>query len=122
MSQDRPVLVVDDDPEIRDVIATVLESDGYSVETATNGAEALRMAEEREPSAIILDSVMPVMDGREFLTRWHTRPAKQRAPVLVVSAVRDWRTALDLGAKAYLSKPFDIETLETTLAGVLSAA
>jgi DNA-binding response OmpR family regulator len=122
MSQDKPVLVVDDDPEIREMIATVLEQDGYNVDTASNGAEALSKANEHQPGAIILDAMMPVMDGWEFLARWHDRPAEQRAPVLVVTSTRDWRTALDLGAQAYLSKPFDLDTLETTLAGMLDPA
>src|SRR5215212_3060873 len=112
MREDRSVLVVDDDPEIREIIAMVLEQDGYSVDTASNGAEALHKANEHQPHAIILDARMPVMDGWQFLARWHTQPAEHRAPVLVVSSVRDWRKALDLGAQAYMSKPFDIDTLE----------
>jgi CheY-like chemotaxis protein len=117
--RDARVLVVDDDPQIREVVATVLEDDGYRVDTASNGAEALRKAEESLPDAVILDAMMPVMDGWEFLERWRSRPAEQRAPVLVISAVCDWRTAIDSGARAHLSKPFDLATLETTLAGVL---
>jgi CheY-like chemotaxis protein len=113
------VLVVDDDAQIRDVVATVLEDGGYHVETASNGPEALRKAEANEPDVVILDVTMPVMGGWAFLAKWRARPADRRAPVLVISSARDRRTALDRGAKAYLSKPFDLETLETTLAGVL---
>ena len=119
MSRDARVLVVDDDAEIREIVATVLEEDGYRVDTASNGAEALRVANESQPDAVILDARMPVMDGWAFLERWRARPAKHRAPVLVISSARDRRTALDRGARAYLSKPFDLETLETTLARVL---
>jgi CheY-like chemotaxis protein len=118
-SQDVRVLVVDDDALTRDVVATVLEDDGYRVDTASNGAEALRMADQYEPDAVILDMTMPVMDGWSFLATWRTRPPESRAPVLVLSARRESRDALDRGAKAYMSKPFDIETLETTLASVL---
>jgi CheY-like chemotaxis protein len=118
-SQDVRVLVVDDDAATRDVVATVLEDDGYRVETASNGADALRMADQYRPDAVILDVTMPVMDGWTFLETWRTRPAECRSPVLVLSAKRESRAALDRGAKAYLSKPFDIETLETTLASVL---
>jgi len=110
---------VDDDAEVREVVATVLEDDGYRVDTASNGAEALSKAGQHPPDAVILDARMPVMDGWAFLARWRARPAKHRPPVLVVSSARDWRTALDRGAQAYLSKPFDIDTLETTLASVL---
>ena len=117
--RDARVLVVDDNTEIREIVATMLQDSGYRVDTASNGAEALRKATKHEPDAVILDIMMPVMDGWEFLERWRTRPTEQRAPVLVVSAVSDWRTALDSGARAHLSKPFDLDTLETTLAGVL---
>ena len=97
----------------------MLEEDGYHVDTASDGAEALRMACEHEPSAILLDVSMPVMDGWAFLAQWRAKPTSERAPVVVVSAQRDWRTALDSGAQGYLSKPFDLDTLEATLASVL---
>jgi DNA-binding response OmpR family regulator len=119
MNQNTTVLVVDDDPNIRDVLATALRDEGYRVDTASDGAEALQLARKHEPGAVILDVMMPVMDGWEFLEQWRSRPADHRAPVLVVSAGRDWTTALDLGATGYLSKPFDLLTLETTLASVL---
>ena len=119
MGHDARVLVVDDDAEIREVVATVLADDGYRVDTACDGADALRKADRHRPDAVILDVTMPTMGGWEFLANWRTRPAEHRAPVLVISSARDRRTALDRGAQAYLSKPFDLETLETTLAGVL---
>jgi two-component system, OmpR family, response regulator MprA len=122
MSQDTRVLVVDDDPEIREIVATALEDDGYTVETASDGVDALRKVSEHEPDAVILDAMMPIMSGWEFLATWRTRPAEHRAPVLVVSAVRDWRTALDAGAQGYLSKPFDLDALEAALESVLRAA
>ncbi len=115
MGQDTSVLVVDDDADIRDLIASVLEEDGYNVATASNGAEALRKVSEHEPDAIILDAMMPRMTGWEFLALWRTRPPADRAPVLVISAVWDKQ----MGAQAFLAKPFDIEMLEATLARVL---
>jgi DNA-binding response OmpR family regulator len=122
MSQEVRVLVVDDDPDVREVVATVLGDDGYEVDTASDGAEALRKVGEHAPDAVILDAMMPVMDGYEFLKLWRTRPVEERAPVLVVSAVRDWRTALESGAQGYLSKPFDLDSLEAALRTVLHAA
>ena len=110
--QDALVLVVDDDALIRAVVTMALEDVGYRVDTACNGSEALRVADEHEPDAIILDAMMPVMDGWEFLARWRTRPAERRAPVLVISAALGKQAALDRGATAYLSKPFDLDTLE----------
>ncbi len=119
MGQDASVLVVDDDADIRDLIASVLEEDGYNVATASNGAEALRKVSEHEPDAIILDAMMPRMTGWEFLALWRTRPTADRAPVLVISAVWDKQSAFKSGAQAFLAKPFDIEMLEATLASVL---
>ena len=110
MHQDSTILVVDDDDDLRDIVTMALEDDGYSIDTASNGVEAIRSADEHEPHAVILDITMPIMDGWEFLAQWRTRPAKRRAPVLVVSVVANQRTAIEAGAQAYLSKPFDVET------------
>jgi two-component system, OmpR family, response regulator len=118
MSQDTRVLVVDDDT-IREMIATTLIDDGYSVDTTCNGAEALRKANEHQPRAIILDAMMPVMNGWEFLKQWRTRAAVRRSPVLLVSAVGNLPMALDSGAQGYLSKPFNLDALEAALATVL---
>jgi two-component system, OmpR family, response regulator MprA len=116
------VLVVDGDPETRAVIATVLKGDGYRVQTASNGVQALREANRHQPRAIVLDTTVPATDGWGFLTRWHARCADRRVPVLVIAPVGQWLKALDLGAQGYLSDPFDLVALETTLARMLSAA
>jgi|SRR5581483_5367027 len=118
-TQQRTILVVDDDADIRALLAEALEDEGYRVDTASDGAEALSVASQREPCAILLDVMMPGMNGWQFLEAWRTRPAERRAPVLVVSGVDDWPAALDLGARGFVSKPFDLSTLETTLASVL---
>ena len=119
MSGSATVLVVDDDADVREIVTTLLEEDGYKVDTASNGAEALRVANRHQPDAIVLDVSMPVMDGWQFLDAWRARPPERRAPVLVVSVLRDWARAMNRGARAHLSKPFDIATLESTLASVL---
>ncbi len=119
MGRGKSVLVVDDDPTVRDVVATALEVDGYRVDCAANGREALDRADERAPHAVMLDVTMPVRDGWEFLARWQARPVEQRAPVLVVSALGTSNAALRRGAQGVLSKPFDSETLETVLDLVL---
>jgi len=122
MRQGSTVLVVDDDPLIRAMIAIALADDGYHVATASDGADALRKVGEHEPDAIILDAWMPRMDGWEFLALWRTRPAADRAPVLVISAVGDAQRAITSGAQAFLSKPFEVDTLESTLARVIQSA
>ena len=112
-------LVVEDDEANRLLLTRYLTQEGFSVDTASDGAEALSKVDEQEPDAIILDVMMPVMNGWEFLELWRTRPAEHRAPVLVISAVGDERRAIDAGAQGYLSKPFDLDTLETALANLL---
>ena len=113
MGRGKSVLVVDDDPAVRDIVATALEVDGYRVDCAANGREALDRADERAPHAGVFDVTTPVRDGWEFLARWQALPAEQRAPVLVVSALGTSNAALRRGAQGVLSKPFDSETLET---------
>jgi CheY-like chemotaxis protein len=111
MGRDRCVLVVDDDPDIRAVVALVLEDEGYSVETAANGAEALEKVRANPPSGILLDMMMPVMDGAAFLRAWRTEPPSRRVPVVVMSANRKAADALTLGASDFISKPFDVDDL-----------
>ena len=113
------VLVVDDEPMIRTFLRIGLEDEGYSVETACDGAEALDKADVRRPHAVILDIMMPGMDGWEFLSTWCTRPAEGRAPVLVMSAVEDRERAQVLGAVDFFHKPFDLDVLLARLAGLL---
>ena len=115
MTRSKTVLVVDDDPAIRSLLAVALEGGGYRVDTASNGAEALEKPDLRRPHAVILDATMPVMDGWEFLAHWRARPVARRAPVLVVSALGGSTAALRQGAQGFLSKPFDLDALETTL-------
>ena len=111
MGRDRCVLVVDDDPDIRDVVALVLEDEGFSVETAGDGAEALAKARERPPSGILLDMMMPVMDGAAFLRAWRTEATGPRVPVVVMSANQKATDALSLGAVDFIPKPFDVDDL-----------
>ena len=122
MRLESTVLVVDDDAAIRDMIAMALADGGYNVATASDGADALRKVGEHEPDAIILDAMMPRMNGWEFLALWRTRPAEDRAPVMVISAVCDAPRAITSGAQAFLAKPFDIESLEATLASVIQSS
>ena len=119
MSRGRCVLVVDDDPAIRDIIGTALEDAGYRVERAANGREALDTADRCRPHAVVLDVMMPVLDGWEFLAHWSRRPIEQRAPVLVVSDVGGRHAAVELGARDFLAKPFELDTLLGKLAGLL---
>ena len=111
MVQGRAILVVDDDPVLRGLMADALTIEGYPVETASNGLEALQAMEEARPSLVILDMHMPVLDGPALVEILRQRGFDP--PVLVVSAtsreVR--RIARDLGAAASLPKPFELDEL-----------
>jgi two-component system response regulator MprA len=113
------VLVVDDDPSIRLLLREVLRDEGYGVCVAANGREALEAVERHTPNLIVLDLMMPVMDGREFCRAIapRQRDADQRVPVLAISAEYGaYAQAHDLGVDAFLAKPFDIDELLTEVA------
>jgi CheY-like chemotaxis protein len=84
--RDLPVLVVDDDESIRGLLRRILESEGYTVVEAENGRAALDCVSQRMPGAILLDLMMPEMDGFEFLTALHEREAWRQIPVVIVTA------------------------------------
>jgi len=113
----RPILLVEDDEAIRQAMAMLLMGEGYPVQTATNGAEGLRAIERMPPSLVVLDMNMPVLDGRGFAAQAKARGFEQ--PILVITATRDnaARAATDIGAAAYLGKPFQLtdflEAVET---------
>jgi CheY-like chemotaxis protein len=104
------VLVVDDDPGIRDTIQFMLEDAGYAVITATNGPDALARVLEREPSLVLLDLQMPLMTGQETLARLREMPFQ--IPVIFMTAgLRAKAEATKHGADGHLSKPFEFEEL-----------
>lgn len=113
MAQDRPstVLVVDDDPEILSLVALVLEEEGYDVQTAADGAEALALLQRRRPNLILLDMKMPVMNGWEFARAFHAK-FNSRLPIVVLTAAADARKAAEeIGAVGWIGKPFDLDAL-----------
>jgi CheY-like chemotaxis protein len=113
-----PVLVVDDDPAIRDAVRDLLEDQGIPVETATDGQDALEKVTQRVPRLVLLDMRMPVMDGWEFAARFHAAHGDD-APIVVLTAAEDVRKrAEEVGAKAWVSKPFGLDALVDTVARV----
>ena len=118
------VLVVDDEQPLRDLMRMVLEGEGYEVETATNGAEALATAATFAPQVILLDMSMPVMDGRAFAEAYRRRgPPPPLAPIVVVTAAGDARArAEQLRAAGFIAKPFDIDQLAQRVAAVAAGA
>ena len=111
----RRVLVVEDDTSIRDTLELALTVQGYEVATAANGREAMALLRRWRPDLIVLDLMMPVMDG------WNFRVAQRRAgyddvPVLVLTASRNAADSNDaLGAAERLQKPFDLRHLLDTI-------
>ena len=106
------VLVVDDDEPIRNTLTEALELEGYAVVSASNGAEACELVHRFRPSVIVLDLMMPVMNGWEFLQRCRRDDDCSSTPVLVISAYSKLpQEAANLGVKACIAKPFDLDVL-----------
>jgi len=103
------VLVVDDDEAIREWVAVILADEGYAVETAGDGDEALQRVETKSPALILLDIRMPRMNGLEFAAAYRELPGPH-APIVVMTAGRDaQQRAREVGADGYLAKPFDLD-------------
>lgn len=112
MAQAPTVLIVDDDPAIRKMLLEVLSLEGYATETATNGREALDLLEHAGPRIILLDLLMPVLDGRGMLEALRADPAvRAQHKVVLVSAWANLEAAHDLAPDALLPKPFTVMQL-----------
>lgn len=111
--ENRTVLVVDDDPNIRRMIVAALRRDGYTFLEAPNGREALDLMRAEHPDVVVLDLMMPVLSGWDVLRERQGDRELQRIPVIVVSANKDPEvaTAVTGGICAFLPKPFDIGAL-----------
>lgn len=111
------VLVVDDDTAILESIGAVLEMDGYDVSVATDGLEALDQVSADRPDLILLDLMMPRMDGYAFAAELRRRETLPKVPIVVLTADGRIRQKADrMGAEGFLSKPFDVSTLLTEVA------
>jgi CheY-like chemotaxis protein len=108
----RPILIVEDDPDMRDMLALMLQLGGATVVTAANGVEAYNMARTHLPCLIILDLMMPVMSGEEFRRAQLANETIRKIPVVVVSAHYDARQiARRMRAKKCFSKPVELDRL-----------
>jgi len=119
LAQGAPVLVVEDEADIANLIRIHLEREGYPVQIASRGDEALRLAREIQPRLITLDIRLPDMDGFTVLERLKRDPQTANIPVIVVSIVPDREKGLQLGAVDYLGKPIDEEQLMELVRRVL---
>ena len=114
------ILVVDDEPAVREALRAGLEFEGYRVTTASDGLGALEQIAKAMPDALVLDVMMPRMDGLTVLRR--LRSFNQTLPVLLLTArdtVGDRVTGLDVGADDYLAKPFDLDELFARIRAML---
>jgi CheY-like chemotaxis protein len=103
------VLVVEDDSATRQLLATCLQLEGFAVATAANGAEGLEKMRRRRPCLVLLDLMMPVMNGEQFRSAQLDDPALAKVPVVCISAVYNARERADrLHAVACIGKPFDV--------------
>jgi CheY-like chemotaxis protein len=108
---ERLVLVIDDDPDILQTLGLCLSSEGYRVLMAANGKEALDILDREHPSVILLDLMMPVMDGWQFVAELDHR-GRRDVPLLILSADRSVQGhAQQLRASGHLAKPFDLDEL-----------
>jgi CheY-like chemotaxis protein len=106
-----PVLIVEDDADLREMMAQLLALEGYHTAAVSNGREALDYLRNGEkPNLILLDLMMPVMDGWEFRRRQEADPALAPVPVVILSAL-DQSRAADVSADAFLKKPLDFDRL-----------
>ena len=115
----RPVLVVDDDAQVRALLTLALTDEGYGVVTAPDGKVALERVAQHQPQLIVLDVNMPEMDGRAFLARYRLRPGAH-APVVLTTAGANKAEVADLEADAFLGKPFDLDDVGRTVAALLA--
>src|SRR5262249_2439649 len=105
------VLVVDDDPAVRDLMRRYLDREGFRVVAAANGHEGLRLARQLRPAAITLDVLMPGMDGWDVLTALKADPGTADIPVIMLTIADDRNLGHALGAAEYLTKPIDRDRL-----------
>ncbi len=110
------ILVVDDDPSVRDLVRRTLEKEGFRVSQAASGEEGLRLARALRPDAITLDVMMPGMDGWAVLSALKSDPELAETPVVMVTMIDDRNLGYALGAADYLTKPIDRKRLTGVLA------
>lgn len=106
------ILVVDDDPVIRDLLDDVLEAEGYEVFQASNGKAAIEIAREHMPQLILMDYMMPVLDGTSALRILKDADETSQIRIILMSAVLNLdKFSSELPADGLLDKPFDLDTL-----------
>lgn len=119
-SHQKSVLIVDDDPDIRDILQEVFRDQGYLVFTAANGEVAFLALPTARPDVILLDIHMPIMDGVAFATAYQSRPGPH-APIVVFSSAAETQQVRDVHFASMVTKPCDLEVLIATVERQLTA-
>ena len=113
---DTKILIVDDDAEIRHVLQTVLEHAGYNVIAAADGEEALSQMLQHKPPLVLLDLMMPRMDGLDVIRMMHEEPSLKRVSVIAFTALSSQlieKELFDLGVQGFMRKPLKIKDLQS---------
>ena len=116
-------LIVDDDPDLCELVAYKLERSGFAVRRASNGDEAMSAVEEERPDVVILDVMMPGLSGLDVLERWRGAAATAGLPVILLTAKTreaDVERGFALGASDYITKPFSPRELVSRVDAVLA--
>ncbi len=120
----KKILIIEDDTFLQGLVATKLTKEGYEISTASNGEEAVRVANEKSPDIILLDLVLPNMDGFEVLEKIRKTELLAKTPVIVFSNLaeeKDMAKALELGASQYMVKSnFTLDELAEKIREVLA--
>lgn len=119
------ILIADDDADIRQLVIYALADEGHEVSAAKNGQEALDHVVQAPPDLMLLDIMMPEMDGYDVLRSLDEKGIRGVTKILVLTAKgseRDWKLGYDLGADRYMTKPFDPDELLRTVDDMLTAS
>lgn len=116
------VLIVEDDRDTREMLGRFLELEGFEVQTAANGELALKVLQDEHPSVIILDLMMPVMNGWQFRVAQQSDPNLSKIPVVVVTAAGVREDIPAINADGWLSKPVDFDRLLATIGPLCQGA
>jgi two-component system OmpR family response regulator len=119
------ILIVEDDPDLRTILKLQLLSHGFEITEACNGAEGYQAVQEQTPDCVILDLMMPVLDGFGFLKRVRSIIAMTEVPIMILTASEDERNKVrgfQYQTDSYMAKPYDLEALTTEVKRLLALA
>jgi DNA-binding response OmpR family regulator len=121
--EDKTILVIEDEEHVRTLVSRLLQKNGYTVRTASDGLEGLKALEEGRPDLIIADVMMPNLDGITFTRALKNRKETKAIPVIFLTAKSDPLSMIEginVGAKFYITKPFQIEDVLSKVRKVLN--